>query len=98
MTTITANINKSRGGWNVDTLTYWDGITHPARTVQGASTLAWALYKALELAAEGTATVKDINVNGQPLEHAEAMTIIRKKFGNGILAYTLPRYERALSL
>ena len=91
-------INKSSRGWSVDTEVYWEGMTHAARTGRGAATLAWALYQALELAADEKAMVEHICVNGQAMAKGEAMRILNAKFGGGILAYTLPRYAQALAV
>ena len=94
---LSARINKSPRGWNVDTEVYWEGMTHPARTGRSASTLAWALYRALDLAADGTTTVEHIYVNDQEMARGEAMRILNAKFGAGVLAYNLPRYAKALT-
>ena len=95
---LSACINKSPRGWSVDTEVYWEGATHPARTGQGAPTLAWALYRALDLAADGTAIIEHICVNGQGMPKNETMRILNAKFGDGALAYTLPRYAQALAI
>ena len=96
MNTLSAKITKHRRGWDVDTEVYWDGFKHPSHTGQGATTLAWALWRALELCADGDATVTAIIVNDKPMSKADAMDILRNKFGDGPLAYQLPRYEAAL--
>ena len=95
---LSACITKSPRGWSVDTEVYWEGMTHPARTGRGAPTLAWALYRGLDLAAEGKATIEHICVNGQGMAKGEAMRILSAKFGGGELAYTLPRYAQALTI
>ena len=95
---LSACINKSPRGWSVDTEVYWEGMKHPARTGRGAPTLAWALYRGLDLAAEGKATIEHICVNGQGITKDEAMRILNAKFGGGVLAYTLPRYAKALTI
>ncbi len=96
--TLNVEINRWAKGWNVDTLVKWDGWAHPAKTCQGATTLAWALWKALDITRFDKIIVEDIKVNGKTVSVRDAFNTISDKFSSTALAYDMPVLKKALNL
>ncbi len=101
MDILDVKITKSKGGWSVDSEVYWNGALTPARTGQGALTLAWALWHGLENATDPRNTtplvVRSIIVNGAVMSKPEALAILQRKFGTGEVGYHIPAYAKALA-
>lgn len=89
------NITKSKRGWSIENIMYWEGWPNPAYTYSGESTLAIALWSNLDC--EGV-EVSKVTVKGRELTPAEIYSIIEKALAKSTLAYRLPVYRRVLGL
>ena len=87
-------ITRSLRGWSVHTETYWGDDMKPANTFQGANTLAWALWQALD--GDYITEVLGITVKGAPVSFRDALEVIEQAFTGTQLKYRLPHYRNLL--
>ena len=90
-------ITKSSRGWSVHTIQHWDDWPNPVSTHSGASTLAWAIYKAVSRASETNTQVVKLTVKGEPYPREKVEASIRKSCA-GMLSYTLEDTLATLAL
>ena len=97
-TECTLTINKSTGGWSVQSIVKYPDWPNPVYTSSGNRTLANALWDTIGhyMRLPDNPRLVAITVKGKPMTPQEAYRIIERDLRGSPLDYALPSYRKFL--